>query len=152
MRVLILYPNQCIKFLNLIIMKSFILTISIMLMSLTNVMAYDVHSISNDENLAMLNIDITLTSKDGCEFHITGELDLTWTGGFEGFTGTVTASGGEGCPNGTWVFGMIINNPGGDDPINVNEIRFIGTNPLIDVLKNEPKTLTKLIELFESNG
>jgi hypothetical protein len=102
-----------------------------------------------------INIDITLTSVDGCRFRIQGELDLTWTGGFESFTGTVTASGGEGCLNGTWEFGMVIddnNGPGSNPDIGgTKAYRFNGNAPLIDILKNEPQTLHKMITKMESN-
>jgi len=101
-----------------------------------------------------LNIDITLTSKDGCKFRIQGELDLTWTGGFEGFIGKVTVSGGGDCPNGTWTFGMISDNPGGgngsvDPPRNGRAFRFIGNNPFIEIIKKEPQTLNKMIIKME---
>lgn len=94
-----------------------------------------------------LDINITLTSLDGCKFHIVGELELSWTGGFEGFTGTVTASGGDGCANGTWEFGM---NVAVNEDHHGQAYRFRGNSPLVDILKDEPETLRKLITKFES--
>jgi hypothetical protein len=94
-----------------------------------------------------LDINITLTSLGGCKFHIQGDLSLSWTGGFESFSGTVTASGGDGCANGTWQFGM---NAVVDEDHRIQAYRFRGNSPLVDILKDEGETLDRLIVKFES--
>ena len=85
-----------------------------------------------------IHIDITLTSKDGCKFHIVGDYN-TWTGSFNG---SVTASGDGDCPNGTWTFGLVI-------PDDDGEIQLIGENPFIDILKEDSDLLTKLVETIK---
>jgi hypothetical protein len=59
----------------------------------------------------------TLTSKEGCAVTIDGTITLNW-GSFEGFSGTMTLSGGSGCPTGTLTFGYPIH--GGDSGKDVN--------------------------------
>jgi hypothetical protein len=51
-------------------------------------------------------IDATFTSSNGCVVHIVGDITLTlsWPPKVKSFTGTVTVSGGHGCPNGTLTF------------------------------------------------
>lgn len=53
-----------------------------------------------------MKVNIKLKSKDGCTFHIVGNVSLTWTGGFDNFSGTVSISG-EGCNGGTYTFGLV---------------------------------------------
>ena len=98
------------------------------------------------------HVDITLTSNDGCKFHIVGEVEVSWTGGFESFSGTVTASGDGPCPNGTWTFGMtVVPDPNGENE-RLTGYKFSGNCPLIDILLSEPETLNELIRLFKEAG
>jgi hypothetical protein len=62
------------------------------------------------------HVDITLTSSKGCTVRIVGEVGISWTGAFQSFTGTVTVSGGAGCPNGSMTFALVVpNTPSGTD-------------------------------------
>jgi len=98
----------------------------------------------------LVPIDIHLTSKDGCEFHILGEYSY-WGGGF---TGTVTASGSGDCPNGTWTFGLVINDDG-NGPGNVGGrgygMKIVGNNPFIFALKQDHKMRKGLVDKIRAN-
>lgn len=61
------------------------------------------------KKLIVIPIDMTITSTNGCTFHIVGNLSVTVripvrNSTINGFVGTVTVSGGSGCPNGTYTF------------------------------------------------
>src|ERR1051325_7488439 len=59
-----------------------------------------------------IHVDFTVTSTGGCSFHIVGDLCYSiWSGHVSCFTGTVTASGSGGCPNGTWNFNWNASTP-----------------------------------------
>jgi hypothetical protein len=94
-----------------------------------------------------LHINITLKSRSGCKFKVVGDITLSWTGGFEGFTGTVTASGNSPCPNDVWVFSIYNTNGGGTgNPI----YAYNSVNSFTDLLQNDPELLKELIKAFES--
>ncbi len=87
-----------------------------------------------------VRIDMWLTSAEGCKFHIVGDFSA-WS--FT-FTGTVTGTGGAaGCPEGTWTFGLVTNNGDG-------EIEIHGSNPFVDILKEDKDLLLELVRLIES--
>ncbi len=56
-----------------------------------------------------IKVDVTLTSNEGCEIHIQGDLDVDisiFSGvTINGFEGTVSFSGSGDCPNGSLTFG-----------------------------------------------
>lgn len=99
------------------------------------------------------HVDLTLKSVDGCKFRIVGEVTLTWTGGFSSFTGTVTASGGDGCPNGTWNFlagpGAGSGNDNHADNPRVRSYVFQGGGAFVDIIKREPATMKRFITKME---
>lgn len=127
-----------------LIFKSSILSLAFLCFS-APVNAFQLNPIEKTANMkrAKIKVDITITSKEGCKFRVKGEVEYSIWNGFESFTGTITASGGDGCPTGTWVFGMATN-PNNDGYI------FYGENPFVKILKDEPKTLSKLVKEFES--
>src|SRR5215208_6037747 len=49
-------------------------------------------------------INLELTSAGGCTVKVNGTIEYTILDGFQKFTGTVTISGGAGCPNGSMTF------------------------------------------------
>lgn len=85
-----------------------------------------------------IGIDIWLTSKKGCKFHVVGNYN-TWTGTF---TGSVACSGPGDCPHDTWVFGMVIYDNG--------ETTLYGENAFIDELKSDPDLLNELVRYLQT--
>lgn len=86
---------------------------------------------------AKIGVDMYITSKNGCKFHIVGNYN-TWT---NTFTGYVTASGPGDCPHGTWYFGMIVSDNG--------NVSFQGDNPFIDILNSDDQFLNEFISSLE---
>lgn len=82
---------------------------------------------------AKRDVNITLISKEGCKFHIKGDVSL-WS---MSFTGTVSASGEPPCPNDTWTFGIA--NPGGGGNIEIS-----GDNEIVSILSEDPDLVIQL--------
>jgi len=65
--------------------------------------------VTTNNSRKKIKVDVTLTSNEGCEIHIQGDLDVDisiFSGvTINGFEGTVSFSGGSGCPNGSLTFG-----------------------------------------------
>ena len=80
-------------------------------------------------------VDMWLTSKEGCKFHIVG--DVSWGGSF---SGTVTGTSGEPCPNGEWTFGIAA--PGGN-------IQISGDEEIVDFLHGEPGMVREMAVRME---
>lgn len=91
-----------------------------------------------EKSFKRVKIKITLKSKDGCKFVIDGDYN-TWKGTF---TGTVTASGPNGCPNGTYTFGLIIHDNGSTD--------IFGDKEFTSILKEDKQLLSELIHSIEN--
>ena len=71
---------------------------------------YDTESATTEEYFKKIKVDVTLVSSNGCEVHIEGTLDVDiWAMEINGFEGTVTISGGAGCPNGSMTFNRVAN-------------------------------------------
>ena len=81
-----------------------------------------------------IDINIVLTSKDGCKFHVVG--NVSWSGNF---TGTVTVSGGGDCPDGEYTFG--ISDPGGN-------IEIYGDATAVKMLREDEQLLGDLIAVL----
>lgn len=65
-------------------------------------------------NAAKFSVDFTVTSQEGCVFHIVGTVDIDIAiplsnSTVNGFVGTISISGESGCPKGTFnvSFGMV---------------------------------------------
>ncbi|MNK09842.1 hypothetical protein D3C87_278240 [compost metagenome] len=89
-------------------------------------------------NQKRVHIDITLTSKEGCKFRIVGNYN-TWTGNF---TGTVTASGKDGCPKGTFTFGLAVQDDG--------TANLYGDKLIVKVFKSDPDMLEGFITYLKT--
>lgn len=89
------------------------------------------------ENILKIGVDMWMTSKSGCKFHIVGNYN-TWSGAF---SGSVTASGPDDCPHGSWQFGMVISGNG--------EAIMSGTNPFIDELKSDDDMLNEFVRYLQ---
>lgn len=87
-----------------------------------------------------IKVNITIKSKEGCVFKIQGDYN-TWSGTF---TGTVTASGPNGCPTGTYTFGLIINNNNGTTEIH-------GENAFVSMLQSDSELLTDLVNAINES-
>ena len=85
-----------------------------------------------------IHIDITLTSKSGCKFHIVGNYN-TWTGNF---TGNVYASGSSPCPHGTYTFGLAVQDDGTG--------QMSGDDAIIQVFKSDPDMLAGFIAYLKT--
>lgn len=85
-----------------------------------------------------IHIDITLTSKDGCKFHIVGNYN-TWTGNF---TGNVYASGKSGCPQGTFSFGLVVHDDGSAE--------MYGDREIISVFGGDPQMLVDFVAYLQT--
>ena len=58
---------------------------------------------TTQQNPYFKHIDITLTSSQGCVFHVVGEASINiFRGKLTSFTGTITMSGPGACPRGTY--------------------------------------------------
>jgi|GEM_PF-5291345 len=70
-----------------------------------------------------VHIDSTFTSVEGCRIQIVGDLDVSvsfWGDvTINGFSGTVTISGGGDCPNGTLSFGLAPSGGTSGEDINI---------------------------------
>lgn len=93
---------------------------------------------SSGTNQKRIHIDITLTSKEGCKFRIVGNYN-TWTGSF---TGTLTVSGKNGCPNGTFSFGLTVHADGTTD--------LYGDKLVVKVFKSDPDLLEGFISYLKT--
>lgn len=112
--------------------------------SFTETNLFEISNKSKTISKSKIDINITLTSKEGCKFKIVGTYN-SWTGVFKG---TVTASGPNGCANGKWTFGLAHPNNGsnGNQNFDDKEIIIIGRNPFTDELRNDPEMLHTMRE------
>lgn len=67
------------------------------------------HTTTVENSRKKIKVDLTLTSNEGCEVHIVGEIDVNisvlGSVTVNGFEGSVEFSGSGDCPNGTLTFG-----------------------------------------------
>jgi len=97
------------------------------------------------------SVDFTVTSTEGCTFHIVGTVDMDIhfpdlaSSTVNGFDGTITIGGASGCPKGTFnvSFGMVsAGNPDGgftpEEEIILNSILWNDTRMQAEVLSINP--------------
>ncbi len=77
--------------------------------------------ISFSANAKIFQVDFTVTSSEGCTFHIVGEVDMNIAiplanSTVNGFVGTITVGGASGCPRGTFNVSFGLVSGGNPDP------------------------------------
>ncbi len=105
------------------------------------------------------NVKLTLTSKNGCTVEINGTVEYSIIPpSIDGFSGTVTISGGQGCPNGTLNFRTAGRGSGAEhlkvtfdkeDIFKVSNVIWHGRGPVTAIL-NERKINKALYHVMRS--
>lgn len=104
--------------------------------------------------MAKKHINHTITSNEGCKFHIVGDVEFTIIPpSFTNFKGTITMSGSGKCPNGKVTFGVA--NPNGENSgdndtdiiLHVNSYNIYQVNEI-----NWKKNLESVPKQLESKG
>ncbi|AEA45276.1 hypothetical protein [Fluviicola taffensis] len=119
-----------IAFLSLFLLGSGTTLLATTALNRTN-SSYDIN------NKKKIHIDITLTSKNGCKFHIVGNYN-SWTGNF---TGNVYASGKNGCPEGTFTFGLAVHDDGTSE--------MFGSRAIIGVFQSDRDMLEDFVAYLQ---
>ncbi len=140
-------------------MKKFVLVSLLSIISSILLMGYSLNQTKSltKNTLLRKHVDVSITSTQGCTVHIVGEVDYSLIPpGINGFEGTVTISGGKGCPNGTLTFTFderATNNQlsihlDSNEIGKISSVNWIGINTDIISVLNDTNVNAELVELL----